>query len=100
MLAAQLKAAIVTDSQFPHDRLLGGQVPTQPPLPRNSTTESGRAEGMGKTWIPSCLRPKRKGAALATQAFLFAGGTSVNRWQSLSLSCRTQSRNAEMQFGS
>ena len=24
---------------------------------------------------------------LVTQAFLFAGGTSVNRWQSLSLSC-------------
>lgn len=52
---------------------------------------------MEKTQIPSRLRPKRKGAAPVTQAFLFAGGTSVNRWQSLSLSWRTQSRNAEMQ---
>lgn len=30
-------------------------------------------------------------------AFLFAGGTSVNRWQSLSSSRRTQSRSAEVQ---
>lgn len=30
-------------------------------------------------------------------AFFSAGGTSVNRWQSLSLSRRTQSRSAEVQ---
>lgn len=47
---------------------------------------------------PPCpVKTRETPPSAPTQAFLFAGGTSVNRWQSPSLSCRTCCRNAEMQ---
>lgn len=45
----------------------------------------------------ACVDHRDREKLQVTWALLFAGGTSVNRWQSLSLSRRAQSRNAEVQ---
>lgn len=72
---------------------LGCHIPTPPPLHRNDNPESRWTNYMRKSKglpiLVAVWRPHRN-----------AGGASVNRWQSLSLSHRAKSCNAECSPGS
>lgn len=102
--ASQQKVAIITvgnwfsDNLPPEMPLSTWAVKSPPILPYTGMIilRAGLTEWK-KTQVPNnrVILFEDHREMLHTQAFLFAGGTSVNRWQSLSSSCEAQSRNAE-----